>query len=240
MDINLTNEKTLCLDKNKWKFSQNTKCSIIAKDDEFYEIQNKNGIIAKIPKSIIYDNNYEIIDNEVTLSEALYNHWILNPYIKKSNEKFNELFSRNSDLIFKYKEVVLTKAEYYLLRPNELHSVAGWGKSISYSLGALIESMLSGNHYYIEEFETYQKMYLISIKRNPINGIVRSEYWCSDQNTIVTFSSQKNKKMPSDWINEFSFIEKMPKGSSVYVGLKDRAVEQLINELLEKEKEKAI
>ena len=236
MNINLRNGKILSLDKNKWSFSANTICSILEKDDDVFEIQNKNGITAMIPKSIIYDNNYEIIDNEVTLSEALYNHWILNPYIKKSNEKFNELFSRNSDLIFKYKEVVLTKAEYYLLRPNELHSIAGWGRSISYSLGALIESMLSGNHYYFEEFETYQKMYLISIKRNTINGIVRSEYWCSEENKIVSFSSQKNKNMLSEWNNEFFFIEKMPKVSRASVGLKDKAIEQLINQLLEKEK----
>ena len=236
MNINLTNGKTLSLDKNKWSFSVNTRCSVLEKNDDVFEIQNKNGLKAMIPKSIIYDNNYEIIDNEVTLSEALYNHWILNPYVKKSNEKFNELFSRNSDLIFKYKELVLTKAEYYLLKSNELHSVAGWGKSISYSLGALIESMLSGNHYYFEEFETYQKLYLISINRNPINGIVRSEYWCSEQNKIVLFSTQKNKKTPSEWINEFSFIEKMPKGSKAAVGLKGKAIEQLVNELLEKEK----
>ena len=233
MNINLRNGKILSLDKNKWNFSVNTICSILEKDYDVFEIQNKNGLTAMIPKSIIYDNNYEIIDNEVTLSEAVYNHWILNPYIKKSNEKFNELFSRNSDLIFKYKEVVLTKAEYYLLRPNELHSVVGWGKSISYSLGALIESMLSGNHYYIEEFETYQKMYLISIKRNPINGIVRSLYWCSEQNKVVSFSSQKNKNMPSEWNKEFYNLDNIHKGSGVSVELKAKAIEQLINELIE-------
>lgn len=74
MNINLRNGKILSLDKNKWSFSVNTICSVLEKDDDVFEIQNKNGLTAMIPKSIIYDNNYEIIDNEVTLSEAVYNH----------------------------------------------------------------------------------------------------------------------------------------------------------------------
>jgi hypothetical protein len=66
----------------------------------------------------------------------------------------NYLFSENKDLIFSNRQIVLSKAEYYLLRPSLLTSGGGhFGGSI-YTLGALFEAIENGTHIYFENWKS--------------------------------------------------------------------------------------
>ncbi|TVR79545.1 MAG: hypothetical protein EA412_06295 [Chitinophagaceae bacterium] len=110
----------LNINLNEWVISNSKVCTIVNEYERDYEIQNKNGLISTIPKAIIEANELSIVNGSVTLSEGVYEHYVVHDARHKSQKLFNDLFSKHAAHIFKNKSIVLSRAEYYLLRPGIL------------------------------------------------------------------------------------------------------------------------
>jgi len=232
MDIKIRNGSILSLDTNRWLISDNPTCQILSQDENYIEIQNNNNLRTKIPQSIIHDNHLQIIDGKVVLSKSVYKYWVVDPERKMSKERLAELFRQNGELIFRNKEVVLKRAEYYLLRPDMLLSGAAYSGGFSYSLGALIESMNSGQHFFFEEFGGFKKMYLISTSGSPLSGGHTSIFWCAEENRLIQFRTGEGPGLPKPFLDSYRrFTEMVNPGSQLSIDFEDQAIEQLIKEL---------
>lgn len=193
---------------------------------------NENGLRTKIPHSIIQDNELQVSGDKIVLPKGVYEHWFVVPERKRSSVRFNKLFRENCNLIFKNNEIVLTRAEYYLLQPEMLESGAMYLGGFSYSLGALIESFNSGNHFFFDEFGGYKKMYLISLKGSPLSGSHHKTFWCAEENRIIYSANEKGLKLPPPFYTSLlRFKKMMDDGPKLYLDFQDQAIEQLIKEL---------
>jgi hypothetical protein len=129
-------------------------------------------------------------------------------------------------------EAVLSKAEYYLLRPRLLSSGAAYLGGFSYSLGTLIESFKSGHHFYFDEFGGFKKMYLVATAGSPLSGINGSTFWCADKRKIVHFKPGKGIGLPKPFIRSFmKFSEMVKQWPNQNIDFQDQAIERLIHEI---------
>lgn len=54
--------------------------------------------------------------------KGLYHHYFKTNYLANDKHKMNRLFENHVALIFQHRDLVLNKAEYYLLNPDILSS----------------------------------------------------------------------------------------------------------------------
>jgi len=121
----------------KWVISEIRFCNVIGEEDAHYLLENKYKKVVKILVSLIHANNLKIIDNQIELSESLYKIYFLDQIRNDANKRMNVLFNENKELIFSNRQIVLSKAEYYLLRPSLLTSGGAHIGGSIYTLGAL-------------------------------------------------------------------------------------------------------
>jgi hypothetical protein len=237
MEFQIKNGNVLSIDTKKWLISENPICRVVGQDNENYEIENENGLIAKIPVSIINDNYIEIDNDKLPLTKGVYEYWVVAPERKRASRRFNELFIKNAELIFRNKDVVLSKAEFFLLRPELLTSGSAYIGSCSYPLGALFESITSGSQFYFDEFAGFKKMYLISISGSPLSGRQNSLFWCEEESRIISFGVGKGPGLPKKFLESYrSFYKLVAAVSYIHIDFEDHAIEQLIKELDKKVK----
>jgi hypothetical protein len=97
----------------------------------------------------------------------------------------NYLFSENKELIFSNRKIVISKEEYYLLRPSLLVSGGIFIGGSIYTLGALFEAIENGTHIYFEKLEVYKKLHLISITGSPLSGNISAVFWSDPTHKFV-------------------------------------------------------
>jgi hypothetical protein len=232
MEFKIRNGKVLSIDTKKWLISENTTCKIVGQDDDNYEIQNENGLISKIPASIINANEIQIDNGNVSLTKGVYEYWVVAPERKRASKRFNELFFKNADKIFLNKDIVLSRAEYFLLRPSLLTCGLAYHGSFDYPLGTLIESFNSGKHFYFDEFAGFKKMYLISTSGSPLSGCHCSIFWCEKESRLIFFSTGEGPGLPKSFLETFlSFRKMVDVGNYMRIDFEDRAIELLMNEI---------
>ena len=232
MEIQTRNVGTLTLDTTRWLISTSGVCKVLHETEDHYLIQNANNLQAEIPTSIVRDNELTIVDGHLSLPEGVYAHYVVEPGRKRANEDFNRMFLKHCELIFTNMEAVLGKAEYYLLRPQMLSSGAAYGGGFSYSLGALIESFKSGNHFYFDEFGGFKKMYLVATSGSPLSGSHGSTFWCAEDRKIVHFKSGEGPGLPKPFISSLKkFSEMLKPASTQQIDFQDQAIERLIQEI---------
>lgn len=232
MDFQIKNGNVLSLDTKKWLISNNPLCRILGRVDDMYEIENENGLVSKIPISIISDNNIEADNDKVLLPEGVYEQWVVAPERKRASIRLNELFKKNAELIFRNKDVVLSKAEFFLLRPKLLTSGSAYMGSFDYPLGALLESFTSGSQFFFDEFAGFKKMYLISISGSPLSGRQSSLFWCEEESRIISFRTGKGPGLPNTFLESFrGFYKIVAAVSYIHIDFEDHAIELLINEI---------
>lgn len=232
MEIITKGGRKLTLEIKKWQISKNRKCKIIDEPEDQILLRNENQLESRISKQLLEANHLIPKEGYIELSQGLYEQHFVNPERRRSREKFNRLFEENMDLIFKNQELVLTKAEYYLLSPDVLCSGGAYIGGFQYTLGGLFESMKSGKHIYLEEIGEHKKMYLVNIKGSPLSGTYTSMFWSEAEKCMVSFNS-KDKNLLVD-----GFLDTLKRMSRLMMSFKDRkmhfedvAFENFINEL---------
>ena len=230
MDFETESGKLLSIDLEKWTITKNRTCKIIDEIDDDYLLENKSGQVVKKSKSLIRDNKIAIIDSHVNLGEAMYEHWFLKEQRFDAKNRMNEIFNQNIELILSSKELVLSKAEYYLLRPSYLSSGGSVIGGFSYSLGALIDSFQSGNHFVLNEWNGFKELYLINVSGSPLSGAYRANFWADEASKVVSVHS--GKPMPS-FFSLIKACQKIAHKNGIIIDYQDKAIEQLMEEIHE-------
>jgi len=181
------NGKQLHLDEEKWVLSNEPICTIKGEDEVNYVLQTKNGSKSFIPKEIIRVNEIEIKDNVLVLSPRLYEYYVLDK-LRSRTFDYGQVFNENADLIFRNKEIVISKAEYYLLSPPLLSSGGAYTGGFSYNIGSLLEVWEKTNDFYFAEFDNHKDMYLICLQGSPLSGAHQKSFWCKDEGKVISYS----------------------------------------------------
>ena len=231
------NGRKLEIDLTKWSILESIRhCKIIDKCDGNLLLENKYKDRFTFPEYLIKANEIIVIDNTIELSKTLYEHYFLKNFMKETMRTFDKLFEEYATLIFQNRNVVLNKAEYYLLRPRKLSTGFMYFGSLRFSLGNLFESFESGNHIYYDEFCGYRKMYLVSMSASPLSGtIFNATFWSDETNEFVTFPNQmpdsKEKLPPNFGTNIGRSLIEMLSSDDIIIDRQDRAIKELIKEI---------
>lgn len=224
--------RNLEIDLSKWIIDKNSRnCEVIEISENYLLFENKYKDRFSIPEHIIKANNYNVVDNMIDLTEALYENYFLNKFKSESQSQLDTLFEKHASIIFQNKTVVLNKAEYYLLKPSILSTGFMYTGGETFTLGNLVESFESGNHIYYDEFCGYEKMFLVSMAASPLSGrIFKAIFWSDKTNEFVRFNSE------SKWPKYFNTsvggsLFKMLKSEDIMIDRQDEAIKKMINEI---------
>ena len=224
--------RNLEIDLSKWTIDEESRnCEIIDISEDYLLLENKHKDRFSIPEHIIKANNYNVVDNMIDLTEALYENYFLNKFKSESQSQLDTLFEKHASIIFQNRTVVLNKAEYYLLKPSILSTGFMYTGGKTFTLGNLMESFESGNHIYYDEFCGYEKMFLVSMAASPLSGrIFKAIFWSDKTNEFVRFNSE------SKWPKYFNTsvggsLFKMLKSEDIMIDRQDEAIKNLINEI---------
>lgn len=177
---------------------------------------------------LIHANNLKIIDNQIELSESLYKIYFLDQIRNDANKRMNDLFNENKELIFSNRQIVLSKVEYYLLRPTLLTSGGAHIGGSIYTLGALFEAMENGTHICFEKLEGFKKLHLISITGSPLSGSISALFWSDETHKFVhSREINDNPAVNFSLLSEFRKLQNIPYN----IDFADIAMEQLLNEI---------
>lgn len=230
MEFKTKSGRTMSIDMDKWQITDNPKCQIIEEIDDDYLLENISGFRFRINKSIVTDNHLDIVNGSVTFPESVYEYYIKRER-DKSKKRMDEMFYENRNLIFANRNLVLTKPEYYLMRPRLLTSGAAYLGGFDYTLGGLIESFNSGNHFYFDQFSGYKKMFLIHMSGSPLSGCHASAFWSDENKEVIWFGVGQGEGLPSPFFATLKKFRAMVSGIDVRIDFQDIALENLISEI---------
>lgn len=231
MEILLKSGDTLNIDLNEWTITKNTNCKILEDIGLNYKIQNKNGLSALIPKAILKVNHIEIVDSQVQLSENLYQHYMVKPNSENSLSSFETIFNRNTNVIFNNRNIILNKAEYFLLKPKLLTSGGSMGGSFNYCLGSLIEAWEYSNKLNYENVLEHKNLYLISVSGSPLSGNHICTFWSDDENRLITLEL-KEVQGENSFIDKLKTLKKSINSYGSYsIDFQDVAIKNLLTEI---------
>ena len=228
MDFTTYSGRSMTFDHEKWVISESRFCNVIGEEDAHYLLENKYKQVVKILISLVHANNLKIIDNQIELSESLYKIYFLDQIRNDANNRMNNLFNENKELIFSNRQIVLSKAEYYLLKPSLLTSGGAHIGGYIYTLGALFEAIENGTHIYFEILEGFKKLYLISITGSPLSGSISALFWSDETHKFVhSREINDNPAINFSLLSQFRKLQNIPYN----IDFADIAMEQLINEI---------
>ncbi len=231
------NGRNLEIDLTKWKIDEDSRhCTIIEINDGNLLLKNKYDDRFTLPEYLIKANELNVIDNIVELPKGLYEYYFLDKFRANSLTLLDTLYQAYANLIFQNRNLVLNKAEYYLLKPSRLSTGFMYAGGIIYSLGNLFESFESGNHIYYDEFCGYSKMYLVSMAASPLSGtIFNATFWSDENKEFISLTNRKNDskpQLPSNFGTDKgrALIEKL-RYKEMKIDRQDKAIQELINEI---------
>lgn len=223
----------MSLDLDRWALPDDRNFEIIGEEADDYILENKSVQKLQLSKSLITDNHIPIVDNHLELNKGLYNHYIIKRVRKEEKERLESVFSEHFDLLFRNREIVLSKAEYYLLSPSFLSSGAMYLGGITYSLGSLFESFENDNQFVFEEPCRYKKMHLVRVAGSPLSGRFQILYWADEEKRIVSARPGDDCCLPMHIMNIISMFKEMVSPPEIILGYPGKAIDQLIAEIKE-------
>ena len=104
--------KLLPFDSSRWSLNTDDyRCQIIGEQGDDYLLLDANALLTPVPKSIIHDNHFEIQEDLVTLSAAVYVRWITSPRVHASYVQTQEFYAKHRELLFRNRALILSRAE---------------------------------------------------------------------------------------------------------------------------------
>lgn len=224
--------RKLPFDEQRWSLNTgNYTCQIVGEREDDYLLLDANTLVTWVPKATIRDNAYEIVGDEVTLSSGVYAKWITSPQLSQSQLRFQELFCVHRELLFSNRQQVLSRGEYYLLRPDLLHSGGAYIGGFRYSLGSLLEAMEEkAPGVYFEEFAGYRDLYLVCLSGSPLSGVHHSLFWSDEEQQLVRINSTQSR-LPVGFLSAIRAFKEAVNQGSGGLSYPGEALEQLLRDL---------
>lgn len=224
--------RILTFDDQRWNLQKgNYACKIVGEREDDYQLQDVNNLLNWIPKATIRDNAYEIVGDELTLSEGVYAKWITDPIEVQSNNRFRSLFYAYKDLLFANRQTVLSRWEYYSLSPDRLQSGAAYIGGFHYSLGALFEAFeekVPGVYY--ERFAEHKELYLVALSGSPLSGSHNSLFWSDEHQKFPKLCSY-GQNLPEGFYGSYCKFKDAVKHEVPRLSYPGEVLAQLLGEL---------
>ena len=223
--------RELELDLSLWKIDEGFGyCKIVDRSEDLMLLENDYRDRFWFREDLIHSNEIPIVNNRLVLPETLYEYWFLKDFRRESKEALDQLYEQHAALIFHNRDLVLSKAEYYLLKPSALKSGFAYSGGRNYSLGKLFESIESGNHIYYPEFKGYKKLYLVSMSASPLSGHVsKAVFWSDETREFVKLDSTTTLPDGFGTAQGKAFINLMS-GKEITMDREDKAMQNLISD----------
>jgi hypothetical protein len=171
-----------------WVISDNPLCEVIDRNEDI-SLRNKNGMVVKLPSSLLSAKHINIEQSEIVLSKELYQRYFINEVRNINTNEVNGLIRNNFHKILRNPAIVLSKAEYYLLRPSFFQ----FGKI---TLGELLEGISTQDIPVFEKLDKHESLLLVSINGSPLSGIFSASFWSLKENKFLNLS---HCHLPQHW-----------------------------------------
>ncbi len=219
------------IDPEKWKLPKELYPKIIEEKKDSFLIQDDIGLVAEIHKSIVKDNSLTIKNNRIELSQSLYTHYFNSGF----TERFNGIkmaFYKNFAAVVANMDLILSKPEYFLMRPDLLGCGVMYMGGFVPCLGSVFESWSQSDHLVLTDIKEAGRQHLISLRGSPMSGSYSATVW-SYETKKVTFrnSSENAPTLPHKfmhWAKKFIALnQKYP----IIIDADYRAINQLLVEI---------
>lgn len=231
MEILIDQSNTLFLDLEKWMISTDRHCELVEESSTHYTVQNKNGIRVDLPKHLFIANELSIQNGIVELSEGLYDTFVKESFHASANNAFNTLFQKSASLLFKHGNQVLTKPEYFLLKPDLLKSFDLYQGTFYTSLGALVQAWEQDTDLYFKSFANKDDLFLMAVSGSLLTNRYSSTFWCRSTGELLNYNSQ-NHPLPKGfkfYLDKFKVLNRAD--LSIKIDFQHEALQTLLESL---------
>ena len=189
MEILIDQSNTLFLDLEKWMISIERHCKVVEESSTHYTVQNKNGIRVDLPKHLLTANELSIQNGMVELSAGLYDTFVKESVHAGADNAFNMLFQKSASSIFKHGNQILTKPEYFLLKPDLLMSFALYQGAFYTSLGALVQAWVQDEDLHFKSFGDKDDLFLVAVSGSLLTNRYSATFWCRSTGELLNYNS---------------------------------------------------
>jgi hypothetical protein len=227
--IQIRDGSVLELDAKKWCISQNTVVRIISEDQEKYEVENENGIQASIRKEDLARNELMVSDDSIDLGTELYHKHIVHPAQWNIHHRAHTLYENNQATIFKNPRIVLSKAEYYLIKPKWEYSTCLYRPNVHPTLGQTMECLIHNELTHLSN-GTYRFKHLVTVDGSELQGAVYATYWTGSGFTGIRRESAHEELDP--YPKTYDRLAKLyANPPALNIDFHDLAILDLLNEI---------
>lgn len=229
-EFNTKSNLILTIDLKQWKMSRNLTCKIISETENDFIIENNSGEQINFSKSLISSNNMTIGNNTLIFSKSQYQRHFL-CLREQQNKLMNAQFEENKNIIFQNRDLILTNAPYYLIRPNFLTSGASHVGGFNYCLGSLFDSFNRESPFFYKELVGYKNMYLVKLSGSVLNGVYLATFWSDVEGEFIVLTSDKDGPLPLSLYTTLKSFQRLVSFSLTEIDYQDKAIENLLIEI---------
>jgi hypothetical protein len=158
---------------------------------------DENGIVISFPKRLVQVNSLQIENEQIKLSQSMYDTWFKPKLESEVSELSGKVFS-NFDVVVKNSNIILNDTEFRNIHLPFLKSTVLYNGSISYSLGKLLESWMHD-----EDLRVLSSAYMIKINVSQMSGINNYTAYSLKTRKILTNSLGNNDKNWRNYLDKF-------------------------------------
>jgi hypothetical protein len=231
MKIRIDETSSLSLDVKRWTLATDRRCSISAESENAYTITNKNGWKADLSKTLFDSNELSVVGEFIELPAGLYNKLFVESTLANEGVEFNLMFNKVAAQIFAKGSLVLTEAEYFLLKPEMLQSLDPYMGAVQLSLGSIIQAWSTDDELHFPSFAGKADLFLIAVSGSVLTNRHSASFWCRSEGRVYSFASSKHplEKGFSFYYKKFKKLE--TEATSFKIDLQDQALKSLLEEI---------
>ena len=231
MKIKIDKPSTLSLDVERWNIATDRRCSIFAELENHYAITNKNGWKADLSKTLFDSNELRVVGEFIDLPAGLYNKLFVESKLSSVGVEFNLMFNKVAAQIFANGTLVLTDAEYFLLKPEMLQSLDPYMGAVQLSLGSILQAWSTDDELHFPSFAGKTDLFLIAVSGSVLTNRHSASFWCRSGGRVYSFASSKHplEKGFSFYYKKFKKLE--TEAPAFKIDLQDQALKALLDEI---------
>ena len=236
MKFQIKNGTELSVDLEQWKKVPNYLTEIVGETELDYRLSNEHKLEIDFPKEGLTSNVIPVTNNQVLLTEYLYGHFFGGLERQRNNQIESEVRTSFAKIVA-HKELVWSRAEYFLIRAACFDSGPQSGGDSSMCLGALLESWFSSDELLIQNLFPEGDLYIVNFGGSFSSGAYFGNFWSMEKNEFVYKNNRTNNdiSLPGtvlSWIKKlWNIADKYP----VRMGMNTFAIQKLLQEISELE-----
>ena len=231
--------RTLEINPKDWEIPSEVLLKVLREEEDSFALLDHNGYQVDFPKSVFQDNHLEIRDDTILMSKSLYTHYFSPGFLNRI-DGINWEITQNFGQLIKHKELILSKAEYFLMRPYILNCGAVFMGGFIPCIGAVLESWTLSDDLTLYDMEE-EGQRLISLRGSPMSGSYSATVW-SEKKQAVDYrnSSESAPALPDRFMFWFKKFLALRERYPIRIEADHVAMHQLLAEIGVKGKVKAL